>query len=103
MKEDGLSKKNTDNLANMGEFDDVKIKKILDDLYKEEQHLSYRRRIIHGKIDILRAELTERLKKNRERGKPIINGEDINKLSEILAKGKIDKVGKAGPINYAKE
>ena len=103
MKENNLNKKNTDYLANMGELEDHKIKKILDDFYKEEQQLSYQRRIIHGKIDILRAELTERLKKNRESGKSIINGEDINKLSEILAKGKIDRVGKAGPINYAKE
>ena len=41
---------------------------LLDELYAEEQRVSYRRRVLHGKIDILRAELVRRLKAGREGG-----------------------------------
>ena len=47
-----------------------------------------RRRILHGKIDILRAELVNRLRKKHEGGEDVITGADVEKLTEILA-GKI--------------
>jgi 5-methylcytosine-specific restriction endonuclease McrBC regulatory subunit McrC len=74
-------------LSNLREKTDDELRKILDDLYVEEEKLSYKRRILHGKIDILRAELTERLKQKHAVGESIISGNDIKKLSEILAKG----------------
>ena len=36
---------------------DDDLKQLIDELTKEEQEVSYRRRILHGKIDLLRAEL----------------------------------------------
>lgn len=73
-------------LTELSEKNDGEIREILDKLYKEEQEYSYRRRLLHAKIDILRAELTARLKEKREQGKSLISAKDIEKLSEILAK-----------------
>jgi hypothetical protein len=41
--------------------------------------------MLHGKIDILRAELVNRLRTNREAGDALISGADVEKLSDILA------------------
>ena len=41
----------------LASLSDDDLKKLIDDLTKEEQEVSYRRRILHGKIDLLRAEL----------------------------------------------
>ena len=58
---------------------------LLDQLHAEEQKVSYRRRVLHGKIDILRAELVGRLKAGREAGADVISGSDVDRLIEILA------------------
>ena len=58
---------------------------LLDELYAEEQRVSYRRRVLHGKIDILRAELVGRLKAGREAGEDVISGRDVDRLIDILA------------------
>ena len=56
--------------------------------------MSYRRRILHGKIDILRAELVNRLRKKHEGGEDVISGADVQRLTDILA-GRA--VGAEGP------
>ncbi len=65
---------------------DEDLRSILDELYAEEERISYERRILHGKIDILRAELTERLKQRRARGQSVISASDLDKLTDILAR-----------------
>ena len=45
---------------------------MIQQLTEEEQEVSYRRRILHGKIDILRAELVNRLRKKHEEGEAVI-------------------------------
>lgn len=67
------------------EKSDEELRGILDELLKEEKKVSYQRRVLHGKIDILRAELVERKKLGLKEGKSIISDDDIRKLSEILA------------------
>jgi len=67
------------------EKSDEELREILDELLKEEKKVSYQRRVLHGKIDILRAELVERKKRGLKAGKSIISDDDIRKLSEILA------------------
>jgi hypothetical protein len=57
----------------------------LGSLSDEEQEVSYRRRILHGKIDILRAELVNRLRKKHEGGEEVISGADVQRLTDILA------------------
>ena len=61
------------------------LRSLLSQLQEEEQRLSYRRRVLHGKIDILRAELVRRLKEQRIAGEDVISGSDIERLIDILA------------------
>jgi hypothetical protein len=61
------------------------LRNILEELLKEEGKISYQRRVLHGKIDILRAELVRRKKDDLKEGRSIISDDDINRLSEILA------------------
>ncbi len=61
------------------------LRELLNDLHAEEQRISYRRRVLHGKIDILRAELVRRMKADREAGKDVISGADLERLIGILA------------------
>jgi hypothetical protein len=61
------------------------LRELLDELYEEEQRVSYRRRVLHGKIDILRAELVRRMKSERESGDDVIRGSDVERLIDILS------------------
>ena len=72
----------------LGSLSDDDLKQLIDDLTKEELEVSYRRRILHGKIDLLRAELQARLRETG--GKSVLDDVDVDKLAAILA-------GKAAP------
>jgi hypothetical protein len=61
----------------------AEIKKLTD----EEQEVSYRRRLLHGRIDMLKAEVVARKK---EKPSSALDDVDVDKLAEILA-------GKASP------
>ena len=69
----------------LGALTDQELKELIQQLTEEEQELSYRRRILHGKIDILRAELVNRLRKKHETGEDVITGADVQRLTDILA------------------
>ena len=69
----------------IGSMSDDELKGLIDNLTAEEQEVSYRRRILHGQIDILRAELVNRLRENRPEGETMIKGDDVQRLSGILA------------------
>ena len=71
----------------IGSMSDEELKELIDKLTAEEQEVSYRRRILHGQIDILRAELVNRLRENRPEGETLIKGDDVEGLSEILSGG----------------
>jgi len=75
-------------LPDLASLSDDALKELIDDLTREEQEVSYRRRILHGKIDILRAELVVRLQKSG--GKSVLEHVDVDALSDILT-------GKATP------
>jgi len=72
----------------IGSMSDDELKALIAELADEERTVSYRRRVLHGKIDILRAELVNRLKAKRERGDATITGADVQQLTDILL-GKI--------------
>lgn len=74
-----------ENLPDLTSLSDAELKSLIRDLVAEEQELSYQRRILHGKIDILRAELVQRLSGQRASGETLISADDVSKLSEILA------------------
>ena len=74
----------------LASLSDDDLKQLIDELTKEEQEVSYRRRILHGKIDLLRAELQARLRETG--GKSVLEQVDVDRLAAILA-------GKAAPPN----
>jgi len=74
----------------LGTLSDVELKDVIRQLTDEETEISYRRRILHGKIDILRAELVNRLRKQHDGGEMSITGEDVQKLTDILAQRQPD-------------
>jgi hypothetical protein len=74
-----------DTFPDLGSMSDVELKDVIRQLTEEETEISYRRRILHGKIDILRAELVNRLRTKHEGGEVMITGEDVQKLTDILA------------------
>jgi hypothetical protein len=68
----------------IGSMSDDELKSLITELTEEEREVSYRRRTLHGKIDILRAELVNRLKTKREAGDAAITGADVQQLTDIL-------------------
>jgi hypothetical protein len=74
-----------DTFPDIGAMSDKELKELIESLTAEEQEISYKRRILHGKIDILRAELVNRLRSKREQGDTLIKGDDVERLSKILA------------------
>jgi hypothetical protein len=78
----------------LGSLTDAELKDVIRQLTEEETEVSYRRRILHGKIDILRAELVNRLRKQHEGGDISITDDDVQRLTDILTRGSGD--GQAG-------
>ena len=74
-----------DALLDLASKSNEELRSLLDELYAEEQRVSYRRRVLHGKIDILRSKLVRRLKAEREAGDDVISGRDVDRLIDILA------------------
>jgi RsiG-like len=74
-----------DTFPDLGSLTDVELKDVIRQLTEEETEISYKRRILHGKIDILRAELVNRLRKKHDGGEALITGEDVQQLTDILA------------------
>ncbi|HEX3174006.1 MAG TPA: hypothetical protein VHQ43_07295 [Solirubrobacterales bacterium] len=74
-----------DTFPDLGSLSDEELKDLIDELTKEENEISYKRRVLHGKIDILRAELVNRLRHKRESGDSLISGDDVAQLTDILA------------------
>lgn len=75
-------------LPDLATLSDDDLKKLIEELTKEEQEVSYRRRLLHGKIDILKAEVVARLQKTG--GRSVFDRVDVESLTEILT-------GKAAP------
>jgi hypothetical protein len=69
-------------LPDLTTLSDAELKELIASLEEEENDISYRRRLLHGKIDILRAELVARLKK---KGEGELAQVDVDRLSEILS------------------
>ena len=82
---DEMSGNVDDALLNLEERSNDELRQLLNELYEEEQRISYHRRVLHGKIDILRSELVRRLKAGRDAGEDVITGRDVDRLIDILA------------------
>jgi hypothetical protein len=69
-------------LPDLGSLPDSDLKGLIDELEVQERELSYQRRLLHGKIDILRAELVARLQTSG--GRSVLDQVDVDRLTEIL-------------------
>ena len=74
-----------DSFPDLATLSDQELKDLIHDLEREENEVSYRRRILHGHIDILRAELIARLRDHVDKGESPISEADVSRLTEILA------------------
>ena len=75
-------------LPEFGSLSDEELKALIGDLEQQERDVSYQRRMLHGKIDILRAELVARLQQSG--GRSVLEQLDVDRLTDILT-------GKAAP------
>jgi hypothetical protein len=66
-------------LPDLAALSDDELKTMIEELTQEENEVSYRRRLLQGRIDILRAERTARLK-----GKGV-SDVDVEALTDILS------------------
>jgi hypothetical protein len=70
-------------LPDLSILTDDDLRSMIRELEKEEDEISFRRRVLHGRIDILRAELVARLREQVSAGEAKLA--DVERLSEILA------------------
>ena len=75
-------------LPDLGLLSDKELKGLIEESEQQEREVSYQRRLLHGKIDILRAELVARLQKSG--GRSVLDQVDVERLTDILT-------GKAAP------
>lgn len=74
-----------DALPDLGSLDDDQLKQLIDSYVQEESEVSYRRRILHGYIDILKSELLARKKAAYSGEGGALDNIDIDQLSRILS------------------
>jgi ribosomal protein S1 len=70
---------NVDPLPDFGSLSDEDLKALIEELEEKENKVSYYRRLLQGRIDILRAERTARLKGGG------VADVDVGRLTDILA------------------
>jgi len=70
-------------LPDLARLSDADLKELIEELERQESDISYQRRLLQGRIDILRAERTARLRKSVETGEgPLAN---MDTLTDILS------------------
>lgn len=74
-----------DDIVDLVSRSDEALRALIAQLEAEERDISRRRRILQGKLDILRAELVMRLHRKHAEGEAIISADDVAGLSRILA------------------
>ena len=72
-----------DAFPDLGSISDDELKALIERYQDEEREVSFRRRMLHGYIDMLRTELVARLRESG--GKSVLEDVDVNRLTDILA------------------
>lgn len=72
-------------LPDLGSLGDDELKELIERYVQEENEVSYRRRILHGYIDILKSELLARKKAAYTGEGGALDNIDIEHLSRILS------------------
>ncbi len=70
-------------LPDLTKLGDDDLERLIDELERRESEVSYERRLLQGKIDILRA---ERVARKRGQSEEELGHIDVDRLSEILAR-----------------
>ncbi len=78
-------------LPDLASLSDEALKHLIEELERQESDVSYRRRLLQGRIDILRAERTARLQKSVGQGRSPLEDVDVDRLTDILT-------GKSTPL-----
>lgn len=71
-----------DELPDLTALTNAELKTLIDDLQGEERELSYRRRVLHGRLDLARSEL---LRRRKGQDPSELAAIDLDELSRILA------------------
>jgi hypothetical protein len=80
-------------LINIQSYSEEELQKLADQLSAEEREVSKRRRLLHGEIDIVRAEIVRRLRvKHGGQGGSLVEHGDLTALTDILS-GKTARAG----------
>jgi hypothetical protein len=74
-----------DRLLNIQSYNDAALKDLVKRLTEEERELSRRRRLLHGEIDLVRAELVRRLRDKHQAGESLVSEGDLSELTAILS------------------
>ena len=72
-----------DAFPDLRSLSDEELKGLIERYQDEEREVSFRRRMLHGYIDMLRTELVARLRESG--GKSVLEDVDVDRLTEILA------------------
>ena len=70
-------------LPDLTTLSDEDLDKLIDELERKESEVSYERRLLQGKIDILRA---ERVARKRSKPESDLAHVDVDRLTEILSR-----------------
>jgi hypothetical protein len=74
-----------DDIVDLVSRSDDDLRALVSEFEAEEREISRQRRILQGKLDILRAELVMRLQRRHSEGETMISADDVEGLSRILA------------------
>jgi len=74
-----------DLLVNIQSYSDGELKALAQALEAEEREISKSRRLLHARLDILRAEMVRRLRDKHRAGESLVAEGDVQKLSAILS------------------
>ncbi len=72
-------------LIKIQSYTDEELKALAVKLTQEEQEVSMKRRLLHGELDIVRAEMVRRLRDKNTTGSGIVQHGDVAALSAILS------------------
>jgi len=72
-----------DAFPDLASLPDEELKGLIERYQTEEREVSFRRRMLHGYIDMLRTELVARLRESG--GKSVLEDVDVDRLTDILA------------------
>jgi len=72
-----------DAFPDLASLPDEELKQLIERYQIEEREVSFRRRMLHGYIDMLRTELVARLRESG--GKSVLEDVDVDRLTDILA------------------